>query len=346
MLRQTQAQRDATYARASAQKGVLDQHNRHINYLRVSLTDVCNLRCVYCMPEDMSFRPQPQLLTHDEFRTLILSFADLGFQKIRYTGGEPTLFKSLPQLIREVQDAAPGLVQAITTNGIMLSHLARPLRDAGLKRVNISIDTLDGHRFRRITRWGNLADVMRGIEAAEQAGLEIKLNCVVVRGLNDQEDVIELARLTLDKPWQVRYIELMPFGAIHEFQRSHIVSEEELCAKISSTLGRLELQHEGRLDGEAKIFALPNAKGTLGFISSVTAPFCAGCNRARLTADGKLRLCLLRENEIELKAPLRAGADAATLKKCIREGIYKKPWGHGLDKNEFATNRTMSEIGG
>ena len=153
--------------------------------------------------------------------------------------------------------------------------------------------------------------------------------------------------MSLEKPWQVRFIELMPFGGgIHKFQRDHIVSENELCNKITAALGPLELQHEGRLDGEARVYALPKAKGSLGFISSVTAPFCAGCNRARLTADGNLRLCLLRDNEVDLKGPLRAGMDEASLEKCLREGIYKKPWGHGLDHNEFATNRAMSEIGG
>ncbi len=328
-------------------KGIIDRYGRQIDYLRVSLTDVCNLRCVYCMPEDMQFRQGPELMQHDEFRDTILSFAGMGFKKIRYTGGEPTLFQTLPQLVAEVHQAAPDALQALTTNGINLSHLARPLKDAGLQRVNISVDTLNPERYRQITRWGNVKDVLAGISAAEAAGLEIKLNCVVVRGVNDGDDVVEIAELTRDKPWQVRFIELMPFGGgIDGYQRSHIVSEQELRDHISHSLGVLTLQNEGKLDGEARMFKLANAKGSLGFISSVTAPFCAGCNRARLTADGKLRLCLLRPDEVDLLKPLRDRASEDTIRTRIRNAIYNKPWGHDLAHDDFATNRAMSEIGG
>lgn len=327
--------------------GITDQYGRRIDYLRVSLTDMCNLRCVYCMPEDMRFRQGPELMQHDEFRDTILTFASLGFKKIRYTGGEPTLFKTLPRLVAEVHQAAPQTQQLLTTNGLALSHLARPLRDAGLQRVNISIDTLNPDRFRQITRWGNVNDVLAGIAAAEAAGLDIKLNVVVVRGVNDGGDVVDLARLTLDKPWQVRFIELMPFGGgMDGYQRSNIVSEQELRDRISQALGTLSLQNEGRLDGEARMFKLPCARGSLGFISSVTAPFCAGCNRARLTADGKLRLCLLRPDEIDLLTPLRNQASEHDIRTRIKHAIYNKPWGHGLADDDFATNRTMSEIGG
>ena len=164
--------------------------------------------------------------------------------------------------------------------------------------------------------------------------------------VEDQADVVDLARLTLEHAWQVRYIELMPFGGISEFQRAHIVSEDELRATIEAALGPMDLQNQGKLDGEARIFRLRGAKGTLGFISSVTKPFCAGCNRVRLTADGKLRLCLLRDKEVDLLTPLRAGAGATDLELLIRQNLWEKPWGHGLEQNQFATDRVMSEIGG
>jgi len=327
-------------------RGVADRFGRVINYLRVSLTDMCNLRCVYCMPQDMKFRPPAELMQDDELLTLIRTFAELGFSKIRYTGGEPTLRKNLPEIVGTVRDMPGVETQAMTTNGILLDQLARPLRGAGLDRVNVSLDTIDSKKFRLITRWGNLRDVFAGIQAAESQGLGIKVNCVTVRGFNDGQDSVDLARLTLDHPWQVRFIELMPFGGVHEFQQERIVSEDELVETISASLGPLRLQNEGQLDGEARIYRLDKAKGSVGFISSVTKPFCAGCNRARLTADGVLRLCLLREKEMDLLAPLRSGADAEWLREHIVESIWHKPWGHGLDHNEFAKNRVMSEIGG
>lgn len=323
-----------------------DRFGRILNYLRISLTDMCNLRCVYCMPADMTFRPPAELMQDDELLHLIAMFVRMGFSKIRYTGGEPTLRVNLPGLICRVGEMPGVQTQAITTNGILLDQLAAPLREAGLSRVNVSIDSLDPKKFRRMTRWGNLRDVWAGIESAQRVGLEVKLNTVVVRGHNDQADVVDLARLTLEHAWQVRYIELMPFGGISEFQRAHIVSEDELRATIEAALGPMDLQNQGKLDGEARIFRLRGAKGTLGFISSVTKPFCAGCNRVRLTADGKLRLCLLRDKEVDLLTPLRAGAGATDLELLIRQNLWEKPWGHGLEQNQFATDRVMSEIGG
>lgn len=324
----------------------LDQHGRNINYLRVSLTDACNLRCVYCMPEHMTFRPGTALLQDDELLTLIRLFAELGFEKIRFTGGEPTLRRNLVELIRTTA-ATPGIKSvALTTNGILLDYLAQPLRDAGLDRVNISLDTLDEARFRKITRWGNLRDVLAGIEAAERAGLRVKINAVPVRGYNDNSDAADLARLTLDRDWQVRFIEMMPFGSIAQFQQANAITEPALRQHIEQTFGPLVPENDGQLDGEARVYRLKGAKGTVGFISSVSNPFCAGCNRMRLMADGILRLCLLRENEVDLKKPLREGWSRDQLKKLIREAVHQKPWGHGLAENTIATNRAMSEIGG
>ncbi len=324
----------------------LDRFGRNINYLRISLTDRCNLRCIYCMPEDMTFRPRNELLQDDEIMRLVRLFAGLGFGKIRLTGGEPTVRVNVVDLVREMA-GTPGIRKvAMTTNGLLLHRLARPLAEAGLQRVNISIDTLDPAKFKKLTRWGQVEDVWAGIHAAEAAGLEIKLNAVVVRNYNDAEDVIDLARLTLHQPWQVRFIEMMPFGDVADFQLAGVVSEEELRARIAAGLGPLRPVNGGELDGEARLFQLDNALGTIGFISSVTQPFCASCNRARLTADGRLRLCLLREKEVDLLTPLRQGASDDQLRDVITDGIWWKPWGHGLSEDVIPLNRVMSEIGG
>ncbi len=324
----------------------LDRFGRNINYLRISLTDRCNLRCVYCMPEDMTFRPRAELLQDDEIQRLVGIFANLGFCKFRLTGGEPTVRANIVEIV-EAMAATPGVEKvAMTTNGLLLEKLALPLAEAGLQRVNISIDTLDPAKFKRLTRWGEVEDVWAGIHAAEEAGLEIKLNAVVVRGYNDHEDVVDLARLTLHQPWQVRFIEMMPFGDVADFQLAGVVSEEELQTTIATALGPLEMVNGGELDGEARLYELPDARGTIGFISSVTHPFCASCNRARLTADGRLRLCLLREKEVDLMTPLRDGATDGQLTDLITEGIWWKPWGHGLGEDIIPLNRVMSEIGG
>jgi cyclic pyranopterin phosphate synthase len=325
----------------------IDRFGRGINYMRISLTDRCNLRCVYCMPEDIVFRPSAEILQNDEILTLFRLFTDLGFNKYRLTGGEPTVRAGLVDLVREMC-ATPGVGEvSMTTNGLLLSRMAHPLAQAGLKRCNISIDTVDPERFKRITRWGDVEDVWAGIAAAEDAGLlPIKVNAVVVRGYNDGQDVVDLARLTLEHDWQVRFIEMMPFGDVAEFQRAQIVTEKELLSTLEAACGPLNLLNGGRLDGEARLYQIPGALGKLGFISSVTEPFCAACNRARLTADGRLRLCLLREKEIDLMTPLRQGATPEDLKLIIREGIWKKPWGHGLSEEVIPLNRVMSEIGG
>jgi cyclic pyranopterin phosphate synthase len=324
----------------------LDRFGRGIHYLRISLTDHCNLRCVYCMPEDMTFRPKKELVQDDEMLLLVRLFASLGFDKIRLTGGEPTVRAGVVDLVHEIADT-PGIRHlTMTTNGILLGKLAAPLKAAGLQRVNISLDTLDPARFKRLTRWGSFEQVWQGIQAAEDAGLTpVKLNAVVVRGYNEK-DVVDLARLTCDHPWQVRFIEMMPFAGATELQQTQVVKASEMIESIEASLGPLELVNDGELDGEARIFQLAGAKGQLGFISSVSLPFCATCSRARLTADGKLRLCLLREKEVDLLKPLRAGATIEDLRKLILDGIWNKPWGHGLQEGEFALNRVMSEIGG
>lgn len=324
----------------------IDRFGRNIHYLRISLTDACNLRCVYCMPEDMTFRPRSELLQDDEIIKLVQVFAEMGFDKYRLTGGEPTVRANIVDLVRAMKQI-PGVGEvSMTTNGILLGKLAKPLKEAGLARCNISVDTLDPERFRAITRWGKLDKVMEGIQAAEDAGLlPIKINTVVARGFNE-DDVVELARLTLEHDWQIRYIEMMPFGEVAGFAQSQIVTQEEVMGRIAAEFGPLTPVNNGKLQGEARVFRLPGGRGTVGFISSVTEPFCAVCTRARLTADGRLRLCLLREGEVDLMTPLRAGATVEELKQIIRDAIWVKPWGHGLEENIIPTNRVMSQIGG
>ncbi len=324
----------------------VDQFGRHIRYLRISLTDRCNLRCVYCMPEKMVFLPREELLTDEELIRLARLFAELGFDKIRLTGGEPTVRPNLVELVARMA-ALPGIREiSMTTNGLRLKTLAEPLARAGLKRVNVSLDTLDPAKFRRITRWGQLEEVWEGILAAEAAGLTpIKLNAVVVRGYNDQ-DMVDLAALTLTRPWQVRFIEVMPFADVAPFAQQVIVSTAEMIRILEGEFGPLEPVNDGRLDGEARVYRIRGAVGSVGFISPVSEPFCAQCNRVRLTAEGRLRLCLLRDDEVDLRGPLRSGASDEELKALIQAAIWRKPWGHGLPEGVIPIARVMSQIGG
>jgi len=323
----------------------LDSFGRDIRYLRISLTDRCNMRCVYCMPEEMHFALRDELLTADEILTVARAAHDLGFDKVRLTGGEPTVRPELVDIVRGISSLGFRAI-SMTTNGLRLSELARPLKEAGLERVNVSVDTLDADKFHRITRWGKLETVLAGIRAAEEAGLQpIKINAVVVRGYND-DDVAGLAALTLEHPWQVRFIEMMPFGQVAQFAREGVVSQQEVIARIEAKLGLLEPVGDGKLDGEARLFRLRGAQAAVGFISTVTNPFCATCSRVRLTADGKLRLCLLRDDEGDLRSLLRNGASFEELRQRMNELIFRKPWGHGLPENVIPLQRVMSQIGG
>ena len=324
----------------------LDRYGRRIHYLRISLTDHCNLRCLYCMPDEMVFQPSEELMQDDEILTLVRLFTGLGFDKIRLTGGEPTIRAHVIDLVQQIANTPGVNTLTMTTNGVLLPKMARPLAEAGLQRVNISLDTLDTEKFHTLTRWGSLEDVWSGIQAAERVGLTpIKINAVVVRGYNES-DMADLARLTLEHPWQVRFIELMPFGQNNKFQSGQLVSASEMRLFIESGVGPLEQVNGGELDGEARIFRLPEALGDIGFISSVSAPFCHSCARARLTADGRLRLCLLREGEVDLLNPLRTGASLAELRQLVIDGLWQKPWGHALAEGVIPLNREMSEIGG
>jgi GTP 3',8-cyclase len=324
-----------------------DRFGRRIDYLRISLTDRCNLRCVYCMPATgMHFAPRDELLTDEELLRVVRLTTELGFRKFRLTGGEPTVRPNLPQLIAAIK-ALPGADEvALTTNAMLLAQQAAQLAAAGLDRVNISIDTLDPDRFRRITRGGDLRRVFEGIAAAEEHGLApIKLNAVVVRGWNDHE-VADLAGLTIEHPWQVRFIEIMPLDGVFAVASERLVPSAESRATIQARWGALTPEPHAHPADPARPYRLPGARGTVGFISSVTEAFCAGCNRMRLTADGKLRLCLLRPDELDLRPLIRAGAGDEALRAAIREGVWRKPWGHGLRDGLVPAGRGMSQIGG
>lgn len=323
-----------------------DSFGREIHYLRISLTDRCNFRCVYCMPErGVVFHPHAHHLTDDELMRVVRIAVTLGFDRIRLTGGEPTVRPNLVPIIEGIAQI-PGIKEiAMTTNGMRLEKLAKSLGQAGLTRVNISIDTLDAERFSKITRFGKLDAVWRGILAAEAVGLTpIKLNAVIVRNYNEA-DIVDLARLTLEHNWDMRFIEVMPLGSIADFQLDSVVTADEMKLRVETAFGPLEpLEWDGH--NPARPYRIKNGQGTIGFISSVSAPFCAGCDRVRLTSDGRMRLCLLRDDELDLLTPIRAGASDAELRELMAQGVYDKPWGHGLAENIHPQARIMSQIGG
>ncbi|MDR7427330.1 MAG: GTP 3',8-cyclase MoaA [Armatimonadota bacterium] len=323
-----------------------DQYGRELCDLRISLTDRCNLRCVYCMPaEGIDFRPPEELLRDDELLLLVRIAAGLGVRKVRLTGGEPTVRPGIVDLVAAI-NAVPGIEDlSMTTNGLLLDSLAEDLARAGLRRVNVSLDTPDPQKYARITRGGRVERVLAGIARAQAAGLApMKINTVVVRGFNE-EDVVSLARFTLDHAWEVRFIEVMPFGAVADLADAGIVTSEETMARIQAALGPLEpVDLSG--DDPARTYRLPGAAGRLGFISPVSQPFCSRCGRLRLTADGRLRLCLLRDDEVDLLTPLRAGASPEELREIFAAGAYRRPFGHALAERLFPEKRVMIQIGG
>ncbi len=324
----------------------LDSYGRRIDYLRISLTDRCNLRCIYCMPaEGMTFLPQGEHLTNEELLLVVRAAAQAGFRKLRLTGGEPTLRRDLVGLIGAMK-ATPGIEQiAMTTNALRLNKLAAPLARAGLDRVNISIDSLDEDRFASMTRGGRIAQIWEGIRAAEEAGMRpIKLNAVVIRGLNDGE-VADLAALTIDRPYEMRFIEVMPLTGVADVAQDGVVTSAEVRAAIEARFGALEDLGAGKSD-PAHRYRIAGARGNLGFISSVSDPFCETCNRMRLTSDGRLHLCLLRDDEVDLRAAIRGGASVDAIEQIIRHAVFVKPWGHGLADGVLPTLRGMSALGG
>jgi cyclic pyranopterin phosphate synthase len=326
--------------------GLSDSFQRPINYLRISVTDRCNLRCIYCMPADgIELTSHGDILSYEEIYTIAKAAAELGIDKLRITGGEPLVRLGLPQLIEMLAGIETINDIALTTNGVLLADYAAELKAAGLKRVNISLDTLKPDRFRQITRGhSELRQVLEGIEAAWKVGLEpVKLNMVVMSGINDDE-LIDFAAKTIDEGWNVRFIELMPVAGNGD-SAPRFVSAGEMKERLAP-LGKLEPCLPSVGNGPAKYFRLPGAKGTIGFITPVSEHFCFRCNRMRLTADGKLRPCLLSDYEIDLKTPLRSGISREGLKKLFEKAVAEKPLRHKLAEGEVPKGHPFSHVGG
>ncbi|HWV24556.1 MAG TPA: GTP 3',8-cyclase MoaA [Thermomicrobiales bacterium] len=326
--------------------GIRDAYGRTMNYLRISLTDRCNFRCLYCMPEvGMKFQPRDELLTDEELIRLVGLFAETGVTKLRLTGGEPTIRPHLVDLVREMKSFPNIRELSMTTNALLLSRNAAALKEAGLDRINVSLDTLDPVRFKFMTRGGRLDMVWAGVEEADRVGLTpIKLNSVVLKGHNDH-DVLKMAELTLERDWQVRFLEIMPMEGVGMVYDEHLVTSKETQDALEKHFGPLE-ELEGNPSDPAKLWRIPGAKGTIGFISPMSEPFCDTCNRVRLTADGQLRLCLLHGDEVNLRDRMRDGESDEALMETIRKGVWHKPWGHDIFERDIDTVRGMSQIGG
>lgn len=314
---------------------MLDNCGRTIDYLRLSVTDLCNYRCRYCMPpEGVEKRPHGDILSIEELSEIAAAAAACGVKKIRLTGGEPLVRRGLIELVRQLR-AIPGVEElCLTTNGSLLPRLARPLREAGLDRLNISLDTLRPDRFAAMTRLGTLRDVLDGIQAAEAAGFEnLKLDTVLIGGFNDDEieDFVDLSR---DRPWELRFIELMPMGPCAGWDRSCFLPCDTVLDRVPE-LEAIEAQ------GVARRYRLPGARGTVGLISPVSHDFCADCRRIRVTADGKLKGCLHSREEISLR-----GLHGEALTDAVRQGIFHKPERHHLAERASDTPRNMNQIGG
>lgn len=326
-----------------------DRFGREIDYLRVSVIDHCNLRCVYCMPlQGLQLTRPEDLLSPAEIEAVVRAAVAAGFRKVRITGGEPTLRPDLIEIVQRLA-ALPGIADlAMTTNGLLLPRLAAPLRQAGLRRVNIHLDSLHPGRLQRLMRFGTLEEIWAGIEAAEAAELvPVKLNVVVARGYND-EDVVELAELTVRNDWHVRFIELMPLGGSEEARMAvaHFVSNTETLKRIEEVFGPLVSIPAKSAADEAVYYRIPGARGLLGFISPVSAPYCGTCNRMRLTADGKLHLCLLHDEEVDVRDALRSGATSDDLTSLLLLAVERKPTGHGLAQGIAPEVRKMYQVGG
>ena len=330
---------------------MIDPFGRHISYLRVSVTDRCDFRCVYCMAEDMTFLPKAEVLSLEELERLCSAFVRRGVKKLRLTGGEPLVRKNVMSLFRGLgRHLETGALDelTLTTNGSQLAKYARVLADVGVKRVNVSIDTLDPDKFRQITRWGDLDQVMRGLDAAQNAGLHIKINAVALRGVNDHE-FEELIRWTHGRGMDLVFIEVMPMGELGAGAR--------IDQYLPLSMVRADIARHFTLDesdyatgGPARYFNVRETGGRLGFITPLTHNFCESCNRVRLTCTGTLYMCLGQEDAADLRAPLRASEGDALLDEAILSAIARKPKGHDfvIDRRHHgpAVPRHMSVTGG
>ncbi|KNX39322.1 GTP 3',8-cyclase MoaA [Luteipulveratus halotolerans] len=325
-----------------------DGYGRVARDLRVSVTDRCNLRCTYCMPaEGLPWMAKPEMLTDDELVRLVGLFVDLGVTQVRLTGGEPLLRRSLVDVVRRIAALPDRPRIALTTNGIGLDRLAAPLADAGLDRVNVSLDTIDPQVFRRLTLRDRFGDVESGLKAAADAGLTpVKVNAVAMRDVNDHA-VADLLQWCLDRGYELRFIEQMPLDAQHAWQREAMVTAAEIHERLGERFTLTPLPDADRGSAPAERFLVDGGPATVGVIASVSAPFCGACDRTRLTADGQVRNCLFSRGETDLRALLRGGADDERIMRAIVGEMAVKRAGHGIDDPAFVQpDRPMSSIGG
>ncbi len=321
-----------------------DQFGRSIEYLRISVTDRCNFRCVYCMPaEGLEWLPKRDILSYEEITAIVRQLAPLGLRRLRITGGEPTIRPDLAELIAMLK-AVPGIEDiALSTNGVKMPALAAELRAAGLDRVNISADSLRAERISAIARRNLGFDPVTAALAAERAGLSpVKLNMVVLRGVNDDE-VEDFARLTMEHPWHVRFIELMPVGEMRDLTWEHVVPSDEILSRLEALGALVADSGPARGNGPAVYHRFVGAPGTVGVITPMTHTYCGSCNRVRLTADGKLRTCLYGDHEVNLRDPLRAGDDLTPL---YVQALANKPKEHELLLLKVGGLRALSQVGG
>ncbi|MBI4564644.1 MAG: GTP 3',8-cyclase MoaA [Planctomycetes bacterium] len=329
------------------QPALRDSFGRQIRSVRISITDRCNFRCIYCMPKDPHWIPRDEILTFEEIIRFARIALSTGVEKIRLTGGEPTARRGLPELVKGIA-GRPGLRDlSLTTNGMLLGELARPLWDAGLRRINISLDTLQEEKFVHIARRGAFTQVMGGIEKAQQAGFSpIKINMVVMRGYNDDE-VADMARFSRDRAVHVRYIEFMPLDGDGIWSREKVFTAQEILDRITEEVGPLEMVTGGTLSDPARAFRFKDGRGDIGIIASVSEPFCFACDRIRITADGKLRTCLFSQTETDVRALLRGGAGDEEIARVIANAVWNKEAGHGINDPGFLQpKRPMYSIGG
>ncbi|MFD0887074.1 GTP 3',8-cyclase MoaA [Streptosporangium algeriense] len=326
-----------------------DSFGRVATDLRVSLTDRCNLRCSYCMPpEGLQWLPKPELLTADEIvRLVTVAVERLGVTEVRYTGGEPLLRRELVDIVARTSALRPAPQVSLTTNGIGLARLAVPLAEAGLSRVNVSLDTLDRETFRRLAHRDRLPDVLDGLAAADAAGLRpVKINSVLMRGVNDHE-AVALLRHCLERGYELRFIEQMPLDAQHGWSRKNMITAEEILAALREDFDLTEADPGERGSAPAELFLVGGGPARVGVIGSVTRPFCGSCDRVRLTADGQVRNCLFATDESDLRSAMRAGAGDEELAERWLAAVRVKKAGHGIDDPSFLQpSRPMSAIGG
>ena len=327
---------------------LIDNYKRHINYLRISITDRCNLRCIYCMPIDgISHLSHENILSYEEIVRIAKIAVKEGITKIRITGGEPLVRKGVVNLVGWLSQLEGIEDLSMTTNGILLSEFAKPLYEAGLKRVNVSMDSLKPDRFREITRGGELSSLIRGIEKANEVGMNpIKINVVAMKGFNEDE-ILDFAQLTLERNCQVRFIEFMPVGLKNGWKEEKYLSCSSIQKIIQENHKLQPLGNRKGNGGPADLYRLENAKGIIGFINAISNHFCSTCNRLRLTADGKLRPCLFSDKEFDVRMAMRQGDSDEELRALLHTALSNKPEGHAITKPSFKKcAREMVKIGG